>query len=649
MPKKCQLQEKKHHGELLGSSYAISGGMMRFIFTIRSLGNGLFSARWLAGILTLLALPALADLTVPLAWDPDVDPSIAGYKIYFGVASRVYTNSVDVGNVTNTTIVGLATNTTYYFAATSYDTFGDESDFSAEVTNTPASLPPTLNALGNLAINENAGLQTVNLTGISLGTGQTLVIKAASSNPALIPNPTVYYTSPAGQGALTFTPAANASGTATITVTANNGLAQTNVTTQTFTVTVAPVYQAPTLAPLNNIAINGNVSPQTVKPSGSNSVAPPALQTVNLTGISLGSGSSLTITASSSNPALIPNPVVNYISPSATGSLTFTPVQNVGGSTTITVTANNGQPQNNLTTQTFVVTVTPPALLPTLNPIANVNLEYDAAAQVIALSGIGPGVNGAGHKIQITAVSSNPRVVPNPRVSYVNPQTVGTLTLTPASQISGMAVITVKVNDGGISNNIFAQTFTVTVLPNQKPTLDPIANVTLLYNSAAQRINLSRIGPGANGEIQKLTVTAVSNNPKLIPNPKVGYINPQTNGSVTLKPAVNASGTAVITVTVNDGGKTNNLFSQTFTVTVSPQAVSPNILAVAPATLTSTMRADGKFSLTVNSGSGNQSVVEASTDLINWTPVYTNTASFTFVDDQTGQFAKRFYRAVSVP
>ena len=63
-----------------------------------------------------------------------------------------------------------------------------------------------------MTINENAGLQTVNLSGISSGAAnqvQTLTVTAASSNPGLIPNPTVNYTSPNATGTLSFAPAAN--------------------------------------------------------------------------------------------------------------------------------------------------------------------------------------------------------------------------------------------------------------------------------------------------------------------------------------------------------------------------------------------------------------------------------------------------------
>src|SRR6185312_2186411 len=120
-------------------------------------------------------------------------------------------------------------------------------------------------------------------------------------------------------------------------------------------------------------------------------------------------------------------------------------------------------------------------------------------------------------------------------------------------------------------------------------------------------------------------------------------------------PLVNVSGTTEITVTVNDGGKSNNIVTRTFTVTVLPE-VTPSI-AQSPvvnsnnvaAVLTSAMTANGQFSLTVNGVSGHQYTVEASLDLIQWTPIYTNTAPFTYEDDQTSQYSGQFYRAVYQP
>jgi hypothetical protein len=75
-----------------------------------------------------------AGQSVTLAWDASSDPDVAGYKVYYGGASRAYTNCVDAGNVTQLTIYGLIPGATYYFAATTYDRWGNESDFSNEAT-----------------------------------------------------------------------------------------------------------------------------------------------------------------------------------------------------------------------------------------------------------------------------------------------------------------------------------------------------------------------------------------------------------------------------------------------------------------------------------------------------------------------------------
>src|SRR5260221_12473740 len=113
------------------------------------------------------------------------------------------------------------------------------------------------------AILEDAGVQTVSLSGISAGGGesQPLTVTALSNNTALIPNPTVSYTSPNATGSLTYTPTANASGTATITVTVDDGGIGTHTATRTFTVTVNPVGDTPSVT-------NGTTNEDTQTTSG---------------------------------------------------------------------------------------------------------------------------------------------------------------------------------------------------------------------------------------------------------------------------------------------------------------------------------------------------------------------------------------------
>jgi len=86
----------------------------------------------------LLTIPLLSQSAwaaqIRLAWDPNSEPDLAGYKIYYGTASGTYTNSITVGNVTTCTLTGLPDGQTYYIAATAYDTSGDESGYSNEVS-----------------------------------------------------------------------------------------------------------------------------------------------------------------------------------------------------------------------------------------------------------------------------------------------------------------------------------------------------------------------------------------------------------------------------------------------------------------------------------------------------------------------------------
>jgi hypothetical protein len=49
------------------------------------------------------------------------------------------------------------------------------------------------------------------------------------------------------------------------------------------------------------------------------------------------------VTASSSDPTIVPNPIVSYLSPNPSGSLSFTPVPNASGSAMITVTVDDGR------------------------------------------------------------------------------------------------------------------------------------------------------------------------------------------------------------------------------------------------------------------------------------------------------------------
>jgi len=85
-------------------------------------------------LLLLFFTPAEAA-HLDLAWDANTEPDLAGYRVYYGTASREYgiDNSIDVGNTTTYRVDSLLEGVTYYIAVTAYDMYGNESDFSDEV------------------------------------------------------------------------------------------------------------------------------------------------------------------------------------------------------------------------------------------------------------------------------------------------------------------------------------------------------------------------------------------------------------------------------------------------------------------------------------------------------------------------------------
>jgi chitinase len=82
----------------------------------------------------LLSTASAEDVT--LTWDANNESTVTGYILYYGTSSRIYADSVDVGNKTSSTITGLQDGVTYYFAVTAYDSTGLESAFSEELAYT---------------------------------------------------------------------------------------------------------------------------------------------------------------------------------------------------------------------------------------------------------------------------------------------------------------------------------------------------------------------------------------------------------------------------------------------------------------------------------------------------------------------------------
>jgi len=84
---------------------------------------------------------AAANTAVVLAWDPNKEPDVAGYRLFYG--TNGFTTVVNCGNVTNYAVGNLVIGPTYSFYITCYNTSGLESEPSNIVTYT---VPPVLDS-----------------------------------------------------------------------------------------------------------------------------------------------------------------------------------------------------------------------------------------------------------------------------------------------------------------------------------------------------------------------------------------------------------------------------------------------------------------------------------------------------------------------
>jgi adhesin HecA-like repeat protein len=238
---------------------------------------------------------------------------------------------------------------------------------------------------------------------------------------------------------------------------------------------------------------------------------------------------------------------------------------------------------------------------------------------------------------------------------------------------SGFEQRTVSWRGNGSENNdqIVPKTFNLSAGPHQitfvgrEPytalssfTLIPVASATA---GAAQ--------PGTTVKSVNDGIRGIADSAPLITNASASY-EAVAGQTVTLKAGVvNVSSASPLTYQwrfnsvnlsmANDAALTlksvtTNL-SGAYTLAVSNGAgtavSSPIILTVYPtaaATLTAGVRQGGKFNLSVNGIPGYHYEVQASTNMIDWVPLQTNTAPFLFVDPDAGKFNQRFYRTLYV-
>jgi CSLREA domain-containing protein len=295
----------------------------------------------------------------------------------------------------------------------------------------------------------------------------------------------------------------------------------------------------------------------------------------------VGDTSSVTsITASSSNPTLVPNDVA-HLSVNGFGStevVAMAPATNLNGTTNITVTVN--RTGGGTASKTFMLTVNPINDAPSFTSGPAQIVNEDSGAQTVANWATNMSAGPADESAQtlfFQLTNSNSSLFSvAPAIS-----STGTLTYTPAANVNGSATITVVLKDnGGTANGgvdaSAPQIFTITVNPvNDAPSFTKGPDQTMNNDAGAQTVNnwATDISPGPadeSGQTVSFQVTANT-------NPALFTVTPAISptGTLTYTPAANAGGSATITINLKDNGGTANSgqdtsSSQSFTITVTP-------------------------------------------------------------------------------
>ena len=219
---------------------------------------------------------------------------------------------------------------------------------------------------------------------------------------------------------------------------------------------------------------------------------------------------------------------------------------------------------------------------PTISPIPNQTVGEDSVAGPVSFIIADQDTPGSG--LVVSASSSNPALVPSENISIAGVGNNRTVSMTPATNQSGITLIALTVSDA--DGNTATSSFNLVVTAvNDSPTLDPLPNLSMDEGAGPQTVRLSGISAGAANEAQTLVLTAVSSDPSLVPNPSMTYASPATAGSLRVEPKAGAFGTSTISVIVSDGVATTvKSFLVTVNATLKIEVVGPNAVVTWAAT-----------------------------------------------------------------
>ncbi len=409
----------------------------------------------------------------------------------------------------------------------SYDELEDgEIHQSSHFGNYVANVAPSFVSGSNVTVLEDAGTQSVVSWATSISAGpaiesrQTVNFIVSNDNAALFSTPPAI----SADGTLTFTPAPNANGIATVLVQLhdNGGVGFSGVDSsapQTLMISVTAINDAP-------VATNDNYG------ALSNS-------TMNVAASGVLANDS-DVDSASLTAQLVAAPAHGTVSLQPDGSFSYTPTPGYTGNDSFTYNAFDGLLASNVATVAIKVTGANSA------PVA-VN-DVFTTAEDATLTAAAPGVlnndtDADGDPLSVIGVTTTTH-------GTLSLNANGTFSYVPAPNFNGVDGFSYKVNDGTLNSNV------ANVVINVSPVNDAPVAVAESFNATEDTVlNIAAPGVLANDtDVDGDVLSAL-----VVTGPSHGTLTLGSTGSITYTPAANFNGADGFSYKANDGSVDSNV------------------------------------------------------------------------------------------
>jgi len=420
------------------------------------------------------------------------------------------------------------------FVVTVSDVNGASDTYTVSVTVTEVNDLPVITGGDTITTDEDTPFPYLFTVSDVEDSAASLSVTYKTGSTAFLPQSGMELTADGGSRTLTLTPVTDKSGTVnvTITVTDSDGGSVTKI----IPMTINAVDDPPAIS---------SIADRTIDEDHSTGAIGFALSDVD-SDLNL-----CTVTATSGNPALIPNDVTHIV-PGGTGAnrtITLTPLDNAYGDAVITITVDDQDGE--ATTATFTVHVNAVNDAPQISVIANQTIDEDQPGGTGDISFTISDVDNNVSSLSVTAATDNTSMIPRANITLDSTGSDMTICVMPVANSYGTAQITVTVKDPG--GKLAAASLTLTVNEvNDAPTISMDSSRTINEDGTSTvTVTVSDIDT----PLSELDLHAVSStNTTLLPLASINIPSGTTGTrTLTLTPAADESGTAVVELKLDDG------------------------------------------------------------------------------------------------